>query len=225
MTTSTTRASAAPSRRAGTTIPVRAAAPNEARETSGIPTAETDSSPAASHALAPTNKTRPGSPPRSGDQPRMSVIARPKIGSADANRIAKMAAIGRASRSPRPSGTSADGTRIDRSDAVGRKARMTRAVPATVASSVIAAITATTDAERRVTASPEKATIDAPVKARAPIVSTSAMNGSPRTATKAARARAVIGSQTSSGSGARPGRRRSQPAPSSAATMITTFRP
>ena len=43
---------------------------------------------------------------------------------------------------------------------------MTRAVPATVASSVIAAITATTDADRRVTANPEKATSDAPVKAK-----------------------------------------------------------
>ena len=49
---------------------------------------------------------------------------------------------------------------------------MTRAVPATVASSVIAAITATTDADRRVTANPEKATSDAPVKASAPSVST-----------------------------------------------------
>ena len=102
---------------------------------------------------------------------------------------------------------------------------MTRTVPAIVASIVIAAITATTDADRRVTAKPEKATSDAPVKARAPIESTSAMNGSPRTATKAARTSAVIGSQASSGSGARPGRRRSQPAPRSAATTITTFRP
>src|SRR5688572_22027033 len=119
MTTSTTSASEAPSRLAGTTIPVRAAAPNEEPETSGIPTADTERSPAANQAQARTKSARPGSPPRSGDQPRNSVIVRPKIGSADANRIVKIAAIGRASRSPRPSGTSADGIRADRSDAVG----------------------------------------------------------------------------------------------------------
>jgi hypothetical protein len=136
-----------------------------------------------------------------------------------------MTAIGSARKRPRPSGAIAAGIRIERSDAAGWKTRMTRAAPATVASSVIAAMTATTDADRRVTGSPEKATSDAPVKASAPIVSTVAMNGSPRTATKAARATAVIGSQASSGSGARSRLRRSQPAASRAATPMTTFRP
>jgi hypothetical protein len=61
--------------------------------------ADTESSPAANHAQARTKRARPGSPPRSGDQPRTSIIVRPKIGSADANKIAKTIAIGRPAES------------------------------------------------------------------------------------------------------------------------------
>ena len=89
---------------------------------------------------------------------------------------------------------------------------MTRGVPATRASKVQAAMNVMAAADRRVTARPEKAAIDAPRNSAAPNVSTRARNGSARIATNAARTKAVTGSQASSGSGARSRRRSTQPA-------------
>ena len=83
----------------------------------------------------------------------------------------------------------------------------------------------TTVADRRVTASPENAATDAPVNAAAPAISRNVTNGSARTATNAARTSAETGSHASSGSGARPGRRRSQAAASMAAVRTGRLRP
>ena len=85
-----------------------------------------------------------------------------------------------------------------------RAAAATRGAPATTAPSVHAAMPAMAEAARRVTGSPDIAATEAPRKASAPSVSRTARNGSPRTATNPARTSAEIGSQASSGSGARP---------------------
>ena len=66
------------------------------------------------------NSSRPNRLPRSTCQPAMSASQRPKIGSAEANRIRKIRAIGAASRSPRSTDIARAGTRSGRPSVVGR---------------------------------------------------------------------------------------------------------
>ena len=216
---------------AGMGVVVRAAAPSDDRSTDGIPTAAIDRRPADSHATPAMNSTRPTIVARSICQPRTSSRPRRKIGSADANRTAKIMASGRPRRRPRATGAHRSPIRlrgvpsVPGSRLAARDASTTRGGPATTASSVQAAIVAIIAADRRVTASPENAAIDAPRNRAAAIVSSRARNGSARIATNAARTTAVSGSQASNGSGTRSRRRSSQPAPRAATTRIAMLMP
>ena len=142
-----------------------------------------------------------------------------------------MTASGKPSRRPR-----ATGAQRRRSVAVaavivapprstaGPRRRTRAAAPATVASTP-RAIAAIVEADRRVTASPENAAIDAPRNASAPNVSSSARNGSARTATNPrGRARSAAATHRA-GPAPDPERRSSQPAASVAATRIATLIP
>ena len=190
-----------------------AAAPRDECSTSGMPVIATLSRPPANHATATTNSSRPGRSPRSMRRPRTSSMARRKIGSAEANRTAKMRTSGTARSNPRPTAPSHTGARRGPSPRGGRARPIARPIPASMPSSAQAPIASTTDAERRVTARPENAAIEAPVNTAAPSMSRKPTNGSARIATNPARTSAVTGSQASSGSGARPLRRSSQAGP------------
>ena len=91
---------------------------------------------------------------------------------------------------PGPGGQPADGRSVQPSPSRRRRraaAAIVRGGPHATAPTTHSPRPATTEADRRVTGSPENATIVAPGEGSATIVSRNARNGSPRTATNAGR--------------------------------------
>ncbi len=206
-------------------VVVRAAAPSDANVVSCRPNAAIDTRPAPSHAAMATRSARPGRSPRSIRNPRRSATDCRKIGSAEANRIAKMTANGTPMTRPRTTGRAAAGRPFVDSTRNGRARSTARGAPNPTASAARAPSSPIAVADRRVTGVPEMAMTAPTMHATAAIVSRATRNGSPRSATSDESTTALPGSHASSGSKGRPGRRTSQAAARTARTRIGTFTP
>ena len=205
--TSTTSASVVPrSRRSAGDRRRAAAAPSEARSTVRDARRRHAQQAADEPGDGEDEEHPPGRSPRSMRSPRTSSKPRRKIGSADANRTAKMSTSGMARTRPRPTGAEPgrSAARPVARAAVGRAA----SAPGRADDHALEHPGRHRPARPTPSAGsrpgPENAAIEAPVQTAAPSRSRMATNGSARMATKPARTRAATGSQASSGSGARP---------------------
>ena len=194
--------------------------------------AATASRPATAHAIRNATARRTGIWPRSRSQLKRRPINRSNATSAEENRLPNTNRTGIAIRRPRTIGPAHDGMRVrpesgsPPAPGSGRlAAAVTLRIPTPAQPRTRNASSTTPTADRRVTATPAIAAIEAPRRTQAAPRSRASRVGSARTAMDALIARAAGGSHRSRGSIRLSTRRRTNAATSSNAARIGAFTP